>query len=113
MNFKYKAITKTGEQQSGNIEAATHENAVELLQRYEMMPVSVEETSELLSLSSLLHRVHRKVGVKKIVTFSKELSILISSGVSLVEALKIEYEQEENQMFREQSMAFFTLAPSM
>jgi type IV pilus assembly protein PilC len=105
MKFKYRAIAKNGEEQTGKIDAATHEKAVELLQKYQLVVVSVEEVSELFSLSALIGKFHRGVGNKKIVLFSKELSILISSGVSLVEALKIEYEQEENQKFREQIMA--------
>jgi type II secretory pathway component PulF len=32
--------------------------------------------------------------------FSKQMSILITSGVSLVEALRIQYEQEDSQYFR-------------
>lgn len=105
MKFKYRAIAKNGEEQNGKIEAATREKAVELLQKYDLIVVSVEEGGDTISLSGLMAKVRRKVPIKKIVIFSKELSILISSGVSLVEALKIEYEQEESQLFREQIMA--------
>lgn len=105
MKFKYRAIAKNGEEQNGKIDAASREKAVELLQKYDLIVVSVEEGGTEISLSGLMAKVRRKVPIKKIVIFSKELSILISSGVSLVEALKIEYEQEESQLFREQIMA--------
>lgn len=105
MKFKYRAVAKGGGEQVGKIEAPNREKAVELLQKYNLVIVSVEEAGELFSLSSISARLHRKVGVKKLVMFSKELSVLISSGVSLTEALKIQYEQEDNQHFREQIMA--------
>lgn len=105
MNFKYRAINKSGEQQSGSIEAVSHDDAVELLQKYEMIVVSLEEANQMFSLGAIMSRLRRRVGVKRLVMFSKELAILISSGVSLVEALKIEYEQEENPYFREQIMS--------
>ncbi|MFA7170144.1 MAG: type II secretion system F family protein [Candidatus Paceibacterota bacterium] len=105
MKFKYKAINKEGEGQSGKIEAVNQEKAIELLQKYELLIISVEASSELFSLSGIMNKIRRRVGVKKIVMFSKELSILISSGVSLVEALRIQYEQEDSQFFREQITA--------
>lgn len=105
MKFKYKAITKGGGPQVGNIDAVDYEKAVELLQKYDLIIVSIEETNDLFSISGIMNKIRRKVGVKKIVMFSKELAILISSGVSLVEALKIQYEQEESPFFRDQIAA--------
>lgn len=102
MKFKYKAISKGGETQAGKIEAGSQEKAVELLQKYDLIIVSVEPSSDLFSLSGLIARVRKGVGVKKLVMFSKELAILITSGVSLVEALRIQYEQEDSAFFKEQ-----------
>lgn len=102
MKFKYAAITKSGEAQSGKIEAASQEKAVEAIQKYGLIIVSVESASDLFSVSGIMNKVRKRVGVKKIVMFSKELAILISSGVSLVEALRIQYDQEDSQFFKEQ-----------
>lgn len=105
MKFKYRAITKIGEEQAGAIEADSKEKAVEILQKYDFTLVSVDKVSELFSLAGITGKFHRGVSSKKLVMFSKELSILISSGVSLVEALHIQYEQEESKRFKEQIAA--------
>lgn len=105
MKFKYLSVAKNGEEQVGNIEADSHEKAVEILQKYDFTLVSVDRVSELFSLSGLIGKFHKGVSSKKLVMFSKELSILISSGVSLVEALRIQYEQEESKRFKDQISA--------
>lgn len=105
MKFKYRAVGKNGEEQIGNIEADNHEKAVEILQKYDFTLVSVDPVSELFSLAGIMGKFRRGVSPKKLVMFSKELSILISSGVSLVEALRIQYEQEESQRFKDQIAA--------
>ncbi len=101
MKFKYKAISISGVEQVGKIEAGSRKRAIELLQKHKLVIISIEEIKELISfkfLSSFFHRVSNK----KIVIFSKELSILLMAGVSLAESLKIQYDQEENPYFKEQ-----------
>jgi type IV pilus assembly protein PilC len=100
MKFKYKATTISGEKQEGSIEAGSEKRAIELLQKHKLVIVSIKPVNDLFSLSRISSFLHR-VSSKKIVMFSKELSILLVSGVSLVEALRIQYEQEENAYFRE------------
>jgi type IV pilus assembly protein PilC len=101
MKFKYKAISISGAEQIGKIEAASRKRAIELLQKHKLVIISIEETRELISFKFLLSVFHR-VSHKKIVMFSKELSILLMAGVPLVESLKIQYDQEENPYFKEQ-----------
>jgi len=101
MKFKYKARTVGGSEQDGKIEASSKDKAVEILQKHRLVIVSIDPIQELFDFSKYLSKI-RKVNSRKIVMFSKELAILLSSGVSLVEALKIEYEQEESVFFREQ-----------
>lgn len=101
MQFKYKAITSNGSEQLGKIEAESSEKAIELLQKHRMVVTSIKHINESFSLSKLISKI-KKVGGKKIVMFSKELAILLTSGVSLVEALRIQCDQEENALFKEQ-----------
>jgi len=101
MKFKYKAISVSGIEQVGKIEAGSRKRAIELLQKHKLVIISIEETRELISFKFLLSIFHR-VSHKKIVIFSKELSILLMAGVPLVESLKIQYDQEENPYFKEQ-----------
>jgi len=104
MKFKYRAITISGNEQVGKIEASGQEKAVELLQKHRLVIVSIDPIKEWFSFAKISGAV-RRVSSKKIVMFSKELSILLSSGVSLVEALRIQYEQEESTFFKEQIFA--------
>jgi len=101
MKFKYQAIGKRGEEQSGIIEANSHEKAVEIMQKYDFTLTSLDKINEF-SMSGISNKFHRGVSPKKLVMFSKELSILISSGVSLVESLHIQCEQEDSKRFKDQ-----------
>ena len=101
MKFKYKAVSVSGIEQLGKIEAGSKERAIELLQKHKLVVISIKEIKELVSLKSFSAIFHR-VSHKKIVIFSKELSILLMAGVPLVESLKIQYDQEESPYFKEQ-----------
>ena len=101
MKFKYKAVSISGIEQLGKIEAGSRGRAIELLQKHKLVVISIKETKELVSLKSFSAIFHR-VSHKKIVIFSKELSILLMAGVPLVESLKIQYDQEESPYFKEQ-----------
>jgi type IV pilus assembly protein PilC len=101
VKFKYKAITISGTEQMGKIDAINKEKAIELLQKHKLVIVYIRPVRELISFNKLFS-LFRRVSSKKIVMFSKELSILLMAGIPLVEALKIQHDQEENAYFREQ-----------
>ena len=100
MKFTYKAISISGVEQLGKIEAGSMERAVELLQKHRLVVISIKEVRELISFKKLSAVFHR-VSHKKIVIFLKELSILLMAGVPLVESLRIQYGQEESIYFKE------------
>ena len=104
MKFKYRATTISGREQEGKIEAGSIERAVELLQKHKLIVVSIKPVRELASLTKMFSFLNR-VSKKKVVMFSKELSVLLTANIPLVEALKIQYEQEDNPYFREQIIA--------
>ena len=101
MKFRYKATTISGREQKGKIEAGNVERAIELLQKHKLIIVSIKPVREFASLSRIFSFLNR-VSKKKVVMFSKELSILLTANIPLVESLKIQYEQEDNPVFREQ-----------
>ncbi|MEA1937417.1 MAG: type II secretion system F family protein [Patescibacteria group bacterium] len=101
MKFKYKATTIEGREQKGRIEAGSIERAVELLQKHKLIIVSIKPIREFASFTKIFSFLNR-VSKKKVVMFSKELSVLLTANIPLVEALKIQYEQEDNPYFREQ-----------
>ena len=104
MKFKYKATTINGREQEGKIEAGSVKRAIELLQKHKLIIVSIKPIKELISFSKVFSFLNR-VSKKKIVMFSKELSILLTSDIPLVEALRTQSEQEDNLYFREQISA--------
>ena len=101
MKFKYKAITISGTEQTGKVNAISKEKAIELLQKHKLVIVYVERVMEWTSFNKLFS-FFRRVNSKKIVMFSKELSVLLMAGVPLIEALRIQYDQEESGYFKEQ-----------
>ena len=101
MKFRYKATTIEGREQKGKIEAGNIERAIELLQKHKLIIVSIKPVREFASLSRIFSFLNR-VSKKKVVMFSKELSILLTANIPLVESLKIQYEQEDNPVFRDQ-----------
>ena len=101
MKFRYRATTIDGREQEGNIEAGNIERAVELLQKHKLIIVSIEPTREPFSLIKVFSFLNR-VSKKKVVMFSKELSVLLTADISLVEALTVQYEQESSPYFRKQ-----------
>ncbi|MDF1498382.1 MAG: type II secretion system F family protein [Patescibacteria group bacterium] len=100
MKFRYKAISLSGAEQLGKIEANSKERAIELLQKHKLIVVSISQIKEFVLIKNVLSSLHR-VSYKKIVIFSKELSILLTSGVPLSESLRIQYGQEESVYFKE------------
>jgi len=101
MKFRYKATTIDGREQKGKIEAGNIERAIELLQKHKLIIVSIKPVREFSSLSKIFSFLNR-ISKKKVVMFSKELSILLTANIPLVESLRIQYEQENNPIFREQ-----------
>ena len=101
MRFKYKVVTISGTEQTGKINAINMDKAVELLQKHKLVIIRIKQDKEWVSFNKLFSFLHR-VGSKKIVMFSKELSVLLMAGIPLVEALRIQHDQEENTYFRGQ-----------
>ena len=94
----------SGIEQVGRIDAGSRERAIELLQQHKLVVIYIKQKKEFAFFSKFLAMFNR-VGIKKIVLFSKELSILLTAGVSLSESLKIQYEQEDNPYFKEKIFA--------
>ena len=101
MKFKYKAITTSGIEQTGKVDAANKEKAIELIQKHRLIIIYIKPVKEFASFDKLFSFLHR-VSSKKIVMFSKELSILLMAGIPLVEALRIQHDQEESAYFKDQ-----------
>jgi len=99
MKFNYQARTKKGEIQAGVVEASSKEAAILLLQKYGLYITYLEEVK--VPFYAWEVKIFKRISSRDIVLFSRQLSIMFSSRVSLVEALVTIASQTKNLEFRE------------
>ena len=100
MEFNFKAKTKTGEYKEGIINASSKELAVAILQKNDLLPISVrEENAEGDLLKSFL-KYYDRVVAKELVVFFRQLAILIEARVPIVVSLTAIEDQTPNVYFR-------------
>ncbi|MBZ0165260.1 MAG: type II secretion system F family protein, partial [Candidatus Omnitrophica bacterium] len=96
--FQYVAKKDGAETVKGKINAQSQEQAVDLINQLGFLPVSV--VPQKISTKSKNMVRPRKVSVQDVATFSRQLSHLLKSGVSIVKALRILEEQTQNPYFQ-------------
>lgn len=96
--FKYKALTEEQKTISGLVDAPSEDIAIDTLKQKNLTIISlIQESAESGGgFSFVLDRIKPK----DLVTFSRQLSVLISANVALVQALKILVDQTENVKFK-------------
>lgn len=94
--YKYKAFTSDGKAANGFVEATSQEQAVKLLKDKQLFVVSLTQTQEK-ALSSAITKM-QKVGFSDIVNFTRQLSTMVMSGLSIPDALNILKVQTPNPM---------------
>jgi len=99
MKFNYQGRTKDGEIHTGQIEASSKEVAVSLLQKHELYVTFLEEAMPPIYAKKI--KFFDNVSQKDIVLFSRQLSIMFSSKVPLVESLRVLSTQTQNSELRE------------
>jgi len=97
MRFKYRALTKTGKVTEGSVEANSEDSALEILQSRNLI-VTYLEKETVIDEEKLKNK---KLKAQDLVFFFRQLSILVKSGVSLVEALTAVNDQVEDKDFRD------------
>jgi len=99
--FLYKAATLDGQTVEGFMDGKDEENIVQNLHQLGYIPIRIISTQEKgpsLRLSSFLPK---RVGVKNLLTFTQELSTLISAGLPLDRSLSILGSLTENERLGE------------
>src|SRR3989339_70744 len=95
--YKYRARTKDGRIIKGAVEAVMEDDALDLLSEKGLIIVDLLETKQ-----KKVRRFNINVGTikhKDLVIFSRQLSVMISATVPIVQALKILAQQTTNPMF--------------
>ncbi|MFA5349315.1 MAG: type II secretion system F family protein [Candidatus Paceibacterota bacterium] len=100
MKFKYQARTKEGLVQVGTIEASSRQRAVAILQEQGIYITSLflEEKKPFYTKELAFFGGSKR---KELVNFTRQLSLMVKSGVSLVEGLRSIAMQTDKEIFRE------------
>lgn len=99
MIFKYKAITNTGEQRSGTIEAFNVDIAINQLQKTGLIISQItsnEEKEFKIPLLSFMNRISNK----DIVILSRQIATLFQAQVSALRIFRLLSEQAENPVLK-------------
>jgi len=99
MKFNYQGRTKEGDMRTGQVEASSQEAAINLLQGYGLFVTLLQEAK-----SPFYQRritIFSRISRKDVVMFSRQLSIMFRSKVSLIEALRVLSAQIKNPDFKE------------
>lgn len=104
MKFNYQARDKSGQIQTGVLDAPSKESALSLLERTELY-VTFLKSAEDVPFYQKKIELFNKVSVKDVVLFTRQLAIMFVSRVSLVESLKTISSQIENKTFQEKIIA--------
>ncbi len=99
--FYYHAFSKTGKKITGTVDAPSQGTARELLQKQGFFPVSIEPAHKVANIESIWQRLFaRSVPLKDKILFTKQLSVLLKSGIQLVQALELLSDQFDGKMNR-------------
>lgn len=92
--YSYTSFNRSGKQMTGTIDAPSTQSAKEMLQGQGLMPVSIQLSTgnQGFSLSSLFAA---KIPEQTVITFTKQLSVLLRSGVPLLQSFELLAEQFE------------------
>ncbi|MFH1509961.1 MAG: type II secretion system F family protein [Candidatus Nealsonbacteria bacterium] len=99
MKFNYQGRTKQGDIRIGSVEASSQESAINLLQGYGLYVTLLEKAKRPIYAKNIT--IFSGVSRKDIVLFSRQLSIMFKSKVSLIESLRVLASQMKNADFKE------------
>lgn len=100
MKFKFKARTNDGQIKRGDIEAIDKEMATQLLQKSELVPISIREVKHSESMSGAIERLTSSVSQKDLLLFYRQMSTLVGAKIPIAPALRTIHEQTENPQLR-------------
>src|SRR5260221_9491494 len=96
--YSYEAFSKDGKKVGGVVDAPSTEGVREQLVRQGLFPVVIKLASGESEGNFFTRLFQRGISVKDKILFSKQLAILLKSGVPLLQAIELLTEQFEGQM---------------
>lgn len=100
MKFNYKARTKDGELQVGNVEAANRDGAVAILLTHELFVLSIEPVVEDVWYNRILE-FFKRVKTQDLMIFTRQFATLLASQVPLSDSLTNLYKQTSKPVLKE------------
>lgn len=101
MKYIYKARSKDGELQVGNIEASSRDAALNILLSHGLFVLSLEESKEGDNIFGRLSGFFERVKSTDLMIFTRQFSTLLGAQVPLSDSLKSLYEQVSNPTLKE------------
>lgn len=95
--FKYDSFNRRGKRVSGTIDASSKQDAIRTLRGQGLMPTTITETTRGKEVSFWKNLFSKKVDTRTKVIFTKQLSVLLKSGVPLLQALELLTDQFEGE----------------
>lgn len=97
MQFKYKAVTDTGQIIEGVHEAQSESEVISMLKSSKYMPISIEQTVDSGASSTINFG---KVKKKDLAIFCRQFYTMLNAGVTIIKCLDILEKQIENKIMR-------------
>ncbi len=99
--FSYQAISKAGKKVSGTLDAPSQGSARELLQKQGFFPIEVIPAHKMANSEGFFKDLlGGTVSLKEKIMFTKQLAVLLRSGIPLLQALELLADQFEGRMHR-------------
>jgi type II secretory pathway component PulF len=93
--YAYQALSKDGKKIKGSLDAVSSAAVKEQLVRQGLFPVSIELAKDQLKQTWWQRLTSRSITPKERILFTRQLAVLLKSGVPLLEALELLIEQFE------------------
>jgi len=104
MKFIYQARDKKGQVQNGTVEVSSREAALSLLQKHNLFVTFLEQAKKKPFYERQI-KLFQRISQKDVVNFSRQLSLMFKSKISLVSALQSIGEQTKNRGFKEKILS--------
>lgn len=99
--FFYQAFSKAGQKVSGTLDASSLGTAREKLQQQGLFPFEIIPAHKVAFAEGLIERLlSGSVTLKEKILFTKQLAVLLKSGIQLLQALELLVDQFEGKMHR-------------
>ncbi|HEX8932129.1 MAG TPA: type II secretion system F family protein [Patescibacteria group bacterium] len=94
MKLYYRAVAKNGKQIEGFIDAKDIREAARYLQKHQLLPVKITPTGK--TGLGRFFEVLNKTSTKELIFFTRQLASMLTSGLTLMQALTIMKDQMKN-----------------